>query len=171
MVFPGYKEKLEFTPNLFKTDIKYKWSTIEDKFRCGANNRMYDEYPTLSPTSTDFLPLYSSFSKDGQLAIPELPGKKMEASNGENDKIDIPTRRSQMFDTLFKKKENMFNRVSPESSLIKTSKSAYDLKAPSKSPKKSKFNAVDDFSKTSSLLKKCALQGIRASGFKTMRSE
>ena len=33
VVFPGYKDKKEYFPSPTKPDIKYKWSTIEDKFR------------------------------------------------------------------------------------------------------------------------------------------
>lgn len=44
-VFPGYKEQKYFSPAKVIPKIDYKWTTIEDKFRCSLKNRMYDEYP------------------------------------------------------------------------------------------------------------------------------
>lgn len=125
---------------------------------------MYDEYKTYQSTSTDFLPMYSSFSKDNQLHIPELPGKKMQVENDKETTEEPDTRRSQMFDTLHKKQENMFKRVSPERSLLRVSKSAFEL--PKDKSKKQKQSDPFTESKTTSLLKKCALQGIRAGSFK-----
>mmetsp|Transcript_18664 Transcript_18664/g.18345 ORF Transcript_18664/g.18345 Transcript_18664/m.18345 type:complete len:82 (+) Transcript_18664:109-354(+) len=33
VVFPNYKDSKDFRPCKEKPDIKYKWSTIEDRFR------------------------------------------------------------------------------------------------------------------------------------------
>lgn len=128
---------------------------------------MYDEYPVYSDYSTDMLPLYSSFAKDNQLKVPNLPGKKMIPGFDISDKTE-ETRKSAMYSSLYGKKDNMFNRVSPDKSVIRISKSSIDLKASPKSPRKTK-NFMDEISnKTQSLLKKCALQGIRSSSFKNI---
>lgn len=167
VVFPGYKHRKEFIQNKVKPDIKYKWSTLEDKFRWGIQNRMYDEYPIYSDYSTDMLPLYSSFAKDQQLKIPNLPGRKMIPGLEVSDNPE-ETRKSAMYSSLYGKKDNMFNRVSPDKSVMRISKSSIDLKASPKSPRKIK-NFMDEASgKTQSLLKKCALQGIRSSSFKNI---
>ena len=172
VVFPGYKEKGEFIPYETANSIKYKWSTIEDRFRCGFKNRMYDEYPNYHPLSTDYLPLYSSFSKDHKLNVPELPGKKMQAESEVREDSGILTRRSPALDTLYKRKDNMFNRVSPDRSLLKISKSTYELNSSGKGqPKNLKDEFATEGSKTMSLLKKCALQGIRASSFKRIEPQ
>ena len=71
-----------------------------------------------------------------------------------------------MLNTLHRKKENMFNRVSPDKSLLKASKSSFELKT--SSPKTSRLPEYNDENseKNFSLFKKCALQGIRSSSFK-----
>jgi len=33
VVFPGYKEKLNYQPNSEKTVINHKWTSLEEKFR------------------------------------------------------------------------------------------------------------------------------------------
>lgn len=133
---------------------------------------MYDEYPSYHPLSTDYLPLYSSFAKDNKLSVPELPGKKMQAESEIKEDSGILTRRSPALDTLYKRKDNMFNRVSPDRSLLKISKSTYELNTSAKGqPKNLKDEFSAEGSKTMSLLKKCALQGIRASSFKRVEPQ
>ncbi|CAI2366709.1 unnamed protein product [Moneuplotes crassus] len=158
VVFPNYKDSKDFRPCKEKPDIKYKWSTIEDRFRCGFKNRMYDEYKKSLPLSTDYIPMYSSFSKDKIMNMPDLPGSKMipvADTSGEAD--PILTKKSMVMDTLY--------GGSPMRLLSKTSFSTADLHASIKSPRDSKISAERDNSSLS-LLKKCALQGIRASSFK-----
>ena len=117
--------------------------------------------------STDFLPMFSSFSNDNQFSINDLPGKKMEPEFGNDESsTNLYSRRSQMIDTLYKKKDNMFSRVSPNKCLIRPSKSTIDMGISPRSPKQMQTPFDETGSKTVSLLKKCAAQGIRASGFK-----
>ena len=78
IVFPNYKDKSYFSPNSNKPNINYKWSTIEDKFRWSLKHRMLDEFQNIEPSSTDFLPMFSSFSKDSRLNIKELPPRKID---------------------------------------------------------------------------------------------
>lgn len=112
--FPNYEDKPDFVPSGSKPNISYKWSTLEDRFRCALENRIFDEYPVAASLSTDYLPMFSSFSKDHHFNINDLPGKKMEPEAGQDDQYStIFSRRSQMMDTLYKKKDNMFSRVSP----------------------------------------------------------
>ena len=154
-------------PNDGKPNINYKWSTLEDRFRCGLENRIFDEYPVAASLSTDYLPMFSSFNKDNQFSIQELPGRKMEPElNQDENYSTIFSRRSQILDTLYKKKDNMFSRVSPNKWLIKPSKSSLDMITSPRSPKQVLTPFDDTSSKTISLLKKWAVQGIRASGFK-----
>ena len=112
--FPNYEDKPDFVPSSSKPNINYKWSTLEDRFRCALENRIFDEYPVAASLSTDYLPMFSSFAKDNQFSIHDLPGKKMEPEIGQDDNYSsIFSRRSQIMDTLYKKKDNMFTRVSP----------------------------------------------------------
>jgi hypothetical protein len=72
-----------------------------------------------------------------------------------------------MYSTLHPKKDNMFRR-SFDRSLLGASKSLVALTAPSKAPLKSKTLMNESSNKNLSLLKKCALQGIRSSSFKNV---
>lgn len=68
-----------------------KWSTLEDKFKYNFRDR---ELVQEGSFSTDNLPLYSSFSKDNVLLVPDLPGKKTD--DNKDITKDITSQRSSL---------------------------------------------------------------------------
>jgi hypothetical protein len=125
---------------------------------------MFDENPVHVQNSTDLLPLYSSFAKDKILKIPNLPDRKLQPGADVVDRND-ETRNSVMYSSLHNKKDNMFRR-SLDRFPLGASKSFAELTSSPKAPLKSRTLMNEVSNKNLSLLKKCALQGIRSSSFK-----
>ena len=101
------------------------------------------------------------------LSIPDLPGKKMNVEEEVQD--EEVNKKNQLYESLYKKKDSMFKRVSPTKTAMKESKSTLSIKSVDpQTMTKTSFGGFSD--KNMSLLKKCALQGIRASSFKKLNS-